>query len=92
VQGHATCAFIPLVGCSQNNALIFILPPYHLSNPPNNDRSQNDLPFSSLYSLALSWNLQMQKSFNITSLYNILETIREFIYIYSLVFCKTLYM
>jgi hypothetical protein len=55
-------------------------------------QDQNHLSFPSPYSLSLSWNLKIQESFNITEMYNILETIKEFIYIYSLVFYRTIYM
>ena len=55
-------------------------------------QDQNHLSFPSPYSLSLSWNLKVQKSFYITKLYNILETIKEFVYIYSMVFYKTIYM
>src|SRR5207245_816387 len=39
------------------------------------------LPFPSPYSLSLSWNLTGEKSFNTTTLYNILETIQRLDYI-----------
>jgi hypothetical protein len=71
---------------------MFLLPTSLLSAPPNNDRSQNTLPFPSLYSLVLSWNLPVQKSINITKAYNILETIKEFLYSYFLAIGRMVYM
>src|SRR5207245_3602864 len=89
-SGKARFACIPSMGCSNNHVRMFLLPPDHHSDPPHNDRSQNDLSFSSLYRLSLSWNLTVQKSITTTDIYNIIETIIEFIYIYSLVSYKAI--
>ena len=46
-----------------------------LSDFPSVGRGHTLLPFPSLYSLSLSWNLTGEKSVNTTTIYNILETI-----------------
>src|SRR2546430_5667014 len=88
-QTTSTESTHPLPPCG-NNSTVFRTrtSPY---NPAMND-SPSCLPLPSPYSLSLSWNLTGEKSFNATTIYNILETIPEVDYISFLVICRMVFM